>query len=260
MIPSKSLDVDLELQRPGSPRLEVRCSISLGKTYLLGVCGPSGSGKTSFLRMLAGLLSPDRGSIVMGDSVWFDRDTGIDFPTERRAISYLPQNVCLFPHMTIRENLLFAAESARPEKKRRFFAFSAGAGLYGKSPDGYAEELARLSTLFGIEDLMDKKVGKISGGQARKVALARMFLKPCSLYLLDEPLTGIDPAARQSLTGVILGILEQTGVPAIWVTHSPDEVACVANEMAEFSISESEDRAGWLQRTPAARDKFFETG
>ena len=250
MIPSKSLDIDLELQRPGAPRLEIRGSINLGRTFLLGVSGPSGSGKTSFLRMLAGLLSPDRGSIVMGDTVWFDREKGIETPTEHREISYLPQNVCLFPHMTIRENLLFAAESARPEKTRMAFPFFSGSGRYGKTPKELDEKLARLSTVFGIEDLMNKKVGELSGGQSRKVALARMFLKPCSLYLLDEPLTAIDPAARRMLTGVILNILDEAGAPAIWVTHSPDEVACVANEMAEFSISETEDKAGWCQKPP----------
>lgn len=248
MNPSKSLDVDLLLRRPGSPRLEIRCSITLGQKYLLGVCGASGSGKTSFLRMLAGLLSPDDGSIVMGNSVWFDRQKGIEAPTEQRDISYLPQNICLFPHMTIRENLVFAAESARPEKTRLAFSLFSGIKRTGKISKERDQELTRLSTLFGIEDLINKKVGELSGGQARKAALARMFLKPCSLYLLDEPLTAIDPAARRVLTSVIMNLLDETGTPAIWVTHSPDEVACVANEMAEFSTSEAEDKTGWWQK------------
>jgi len=207
--------------------------------------------------MLAGLLSPDRGSIIMGDSVWFDRDQGIESPIEHREISYLPQNTCLFPHMTIRENLLFAAESSGLQKARKSFSFFSGTREERKFFINHDQKLARLSELFGIGDLLNKKVDELSGGQSRKVALARMFLKPCSLYLLDEPLTAIDPPARRVLTGVILNILNEAGVPAIWVTHSPDEVACVANEMAEFSTSESEDKTGWLQNKSDMKSRHF---
>jgi len=197
--------------------------------------------------MLAGLLSPDKGSIVMGDSLWLDRAKGIECPTEERQVAYLPQNVCLFPHMTIRENLLFA--SGREESSGERFSFSLLRGSWWKGNAGKSRErkVRSLSDLFGIGELLDKRVGEISGGQARKVALARMFLKPARLYLLDEPLTGIDPVARLSLTGILLKHLEEIGAPALWVTHSPEEVACVADEMAEFSCFEAEDRMGWWQ-------------
>jgi ABC-type sugar transport system ATPase subunit len=243
------LDVDLELARPGSSRLSLRFSLPLGRPYLLGVSGPSGSGKSSLLRMLAGLLSPDKGSIVMGDSLWLDRARGIERPTEERRVAYLPQNVCLFPHMTIRENLLFASGLEGSSGERFSFSLLRGSWWKGNAGKNRKREVGSLSELFGIGELLDKRVEEISGGQARKVALARMFLKPARLYLLDEPLSGIDPAARLSLTGILLKRLEENGAPALWVTHSPEEVACVADEMAEFSCSEAEDRMGWCQRS-----------
>ena len=251
---STFLNVDLELARRDVPRLRIRFGLPLGVPFLLGVSGPSGSGKSSLLRMIAGFQSPGSGSIYRGGFAWFDKDRGIRRPVEERGVAFLPQNVCLFPHMTIRENLLFASRvAARGTTGIRALSgiFSGRRGrIFEKGQEGAVE---RLSGLFGIENLLEKRVGEISGGQARKVSLARMFLKPSCLYLLDEPLTGIDPCARRALTAVLLDLFRENGSPAIWVTHSPEEVGCVADEMAEFSLGEAETM-GWEQKSVRRRE------
>jgi ABC-type molybdate transport system ATPase subunit len=199
--------------------------------------------------MLAGLLSPDTGSIHQGASVWYDGKRGISRTFEERGVAYLSQNVCLFPHMDAWTNLLFAAGLCRSPWKEAIpiSPINRWVRRIGSGGTDTVASAERLVGLFGIKNLMDKKLGQLSGGQVRKVALARLFLRPACLYLLDEPLTGIDPVGRQELTKVLEGLLDEVQAPAIWVTHSPEEVACVADEMAEFSHHEGGEWMGWSQ-------------
>ena len=242
-----SLEADLLLSlgrdRPSVGRVRLRLEKVSG---IVGICGPSGAGKTTLLRTLAGL--PPRGTgVVRVDGVpWLDSSRGLDRPLKERPLSYLPQGACLFPHMNVRENLLFAFSLTQtPRQGEEPFPWRALRGFLRQwsgtrtrlLPEGVAEQVER----FGIGDLLEKRSGELSGGQAMKVALARAFLKPARLYLLDEPLTGIDPEGRALLTEEVASLLERRRAMAVWVTHAPGELSAVANDMVVLLPEESSE-------------------
>jgi ABC-type sugar transport system ATPase subunit len=224
-----SLEVDLTLERHEGQSLAVRFLLE-GESAILGIAGPSGVGKTTLLRRISG-LEPGPGKIVVDGVPWSDPVRKMERIPEDRPVSYLPQNICLFPHMNVRENLLFAAELGR--KIDRFPGFFPGVRAGRKK--ALSDAVGRMAEMFGISGLLDRKVFGLSGGQARKVSLARCFLKPARVYLLDEPLSGIDPTGRQDLTGRISVLLREARALALWVTHSPEELFPVLDGLAVFS-------------------------
>ena len=224
-----SLEVDLTLGHHEGRTLPVRFLLE-GESAILGVAGPSGSGKSTLLRTIAG-LEPASGSIVVDGLPWNDPVRKIHLPLEDRSVDYLPQTLCLFPHMNVRENLLFAAQLLQKRDRRPGF-FSGARAVRRKA---LSDAVGRMAEMFGISGLLDRKVFGLSGGQARKVSLARCFLKPARVYLLDEPLSGIDPAGRQDLTGLISVLLREARALALWVTHSPEELFPVLDGLAVFS-------------------------
>lgn len=223
-----SLEVDLTLGRYEDRTLPVRFLLE-GESAILGVAGPSGSGKSTLLRTIAG-LEPASGSIVVDGIPWSDPVRKVHRPLEDRSVAYLPQTFCLFPHMNVRENLLFAAQLV--QKGARGPGFFSGTGAVRRK--ALSDEVCRMTEMFGISDLLERKVSGLSGGQTMKVALARCFLKPARIYLLDEPLSGIDPAGRQFLSGLIPGLLRDTRALALWVTHAPEELIPVLDGLAVF--------------------------
>ncbi len=236
-----SLEADLLLSRERALSSGGRIRLGLDKeSGIVGICGPSGSGKSTLIRALAGLPPRGNGVIRVDGVFWLDSDRGIDLPLEKRPVSCLPQGAGLFPHMNVRENLLFAHSlSERPAKGKESFRRSSLWGIFRRwtgsrkrpLPDG----LLALVERFGIGDLLGKGAGALSGGQTMKVTLARSFLKDARLYLLDEPLTGIDPEGRAHLTREVAALLRERGAMAVWVTHSPGELSPVADSMVAIS-------------------------
>jgi len=165
------------------------------------IYGPSGAGKTSVLRMLAGLLKPDGGSIKVEDQVWFESGK-VDLPPQQRNIGIVFQDYSLFPNMTVQGNLEFALSK-------------------GQSP----EIIGELLSLMELENLRDKRPAVLSGGQQQRVALARALIRKPKLLLLDEPLSALDTAMQIKLQEYILRLHQQFNLTTILVSHDIAEVA-----------------------------------
>jgi len=167
--------------------------------------GESGAGKTTILECIAGLRSPDRGEIRLEDKIVFSSEGRIDVPPRDRRVGYVFQDYALFPHMTVRGNLLYARND---EKKA-----------------GMLLELTRMT------EMADHFPHELSGGQKQRTALARALMREPELLLLDEPLSALDEELRESLGKEIAGIQKETGVTAIVVSHSRKEIDTLCSEV-----------------------------
>jgi len=177
--------------------------------------GPSGVGKTSILNMVAGILKPDAGRILVDGRVLFDADAGIDVPPEQRHAGYVFQDDRLFPHLNVTGNLLYGRRMAKgPE--------------HGIDPD-------EVIALLGLEPLARRYPGTLSGGEARRVAIGRALLARPAFLLMDEPLTSLDEALREEMLKTIERVRDQFRLPILYVSHNPDEVQRVTGEVVRLS-------------------------
>lgn len=192
--------------RQGEFELEADFTLESGLTALFG---PSGSGKTTIINALAGLLRPQQAKIRFGGTVWNDAARGIFVPPHRRRIGYVFQDGRLFPHLSVRSNLLYGA---------RFQPESAG-----------RDELARVADLLGIAALLDRRPAMLSGGEKQRVALGRTLLSSPQLLLMDEPLSALDTERKAEILSDIERIRDEAGVPILYVSHAIGEVARLAN-------------------------------
>ena len=170
--------------------------------------GSSGAGKSSVLAMVAGLLRPDAGHVRVLGEMLFDAGAGIDRPAHRRRLGMVFQDGRLFPHMTVRANLLYGWKLAA--ENDRWIA-----------PDAVIDFL-------GIETLLDRRPRTLSGGEAQRVAIGRALLSGARALLLDEPLTALDPARREEILRVIERLRDELKLPMLYVTHDRDEAARLA--------------------------------
>ncbi|MDR6510183.1 molybdate transport system ATP-binding protein [Novosphingobium capsulatum] len=203
--PAPSFDIDVVLAR-GQREFPVRVAGGGGITALVG---PSGQGKTSTLDAVAGLLRPLSGHIAVGGTVLFDAARGIDLPPERRAAGYVFQDLRLFPHLSVADNLLFGWRQAAPE--RRTLALDEVAGFLDIAP------------------LLARRPHTLSGGEAQRVAIGRALLSGPRFLLMDEPLTALDPARREGVIALIARIRDAFALPVLLVSHQQDEVARLAD-------------------------------
>jgi molybdate transport system ATP-binding protein len=192
--------------------LEVRFSTGPGLTALFG---RSGAGKTSVVNMIAGLLRPDRGRIVVDGIVLVDTARGIFVPKHRRRIGYVFQEARLFPHLTVRQNLLFGRWfTARAERR---------------------EGLEDVVSLLGIAALLERRPGALSGGEKQRVAIGRALLASPRLLLMDEPLASLDAARKDEILPYIERLRDEVRVPIVYVSHSIPEVARLATSIVLMS-------------------------
>jgi molybdate transport system ATP-binding protein len=182
-----------------------------GDSGVTALFGPSGAGKTSVVNMIAGLLRPDRGRIVLGDDILFDRDAGIDVPVHRRHVGYVFQDGRLFPHLSVRRNL-----------------------DYGRWMCGLAHDeagLRRVVDLLDIGALIERRPGALSGGERQRVALGRALLMKPRLLLLDEPLASLDAARKREILPYFERLRDEAKVPMVYVSHDVEEVRRLASRV-----------------------------
>jgi len=188
--------------------LDVDLSASVGFTVLFGV---SGAGKTTLLDCIAGLATPDAGSIRIGPVVLFDSGRDVDLPVRRRNVGYVFQDLALFPHLTVEANVGYGLHQ-RPRAER----------------DG---RIASVLTAFRIQDLRKRRPREISGGERQRVALARSLVTDPCILLLDEPLAALDAATKSRILDDLRAWNEAHRIPILYVTHSREEVFALGSQV-----------------------------
>jgi len=172
---------------------------------VVALLGPSGSGKSTLLRVIAGIIAPGSGRIVL------DGCDVTDQPTHRRSVGMVFQDEQLFPHMNVGANIAFGLRVAGVDKRQR------------------QRRVAELLEVVGLAGFESRRIDGLSGGERKRVALARSLAPRPKLLLLDEPLTGLDRELHDRLTVEVRSILDSTGTTALWVTHDQAEAAVVAD-------------------------------
>lgn len=199
----------LMLTSTGKRKLEVEVEIPTKE--LVCLFGKSGCGKTTLLRIIAGLLTPDKGFIQIGDKVVFDSSSRINLKPQLRNIGFMFQDYALFPNMNVEENILFATE---------------------KSDYTFAKHLI---DVFELNELRHQSVLKLSGGQKQRVALARALSRRPSTLLLDEPLSSLDEELRLALQLEIQKAHQMMGTTTLLVSHDKAEIHRLANSVLKLS-------------------------
>lgn len=187
------------------------------RVEVLGLFGPSGAGKTTLLEAIAGLRRPAVGSIVVGGVTLFSSQEGIDVPPRARHIGYVPQDALLFPHLSVRSNLLFGYRAAGADTVRP------------------GDALAAVATMLEIDHLLDRRVQGLSGGERQRIALGRALLTRPTLLLMDEPLAAVDRARRERILPYLLRIRRELHVPLVYVTHDEAELAQISDRILIMS-------------------------
>jgi molybdate transport system ATP-binding protein len=203
--------VDIAMQR-GERTIRARFDSPGGLTALFG---PSGAGKTSVLDAVAGLLRPGQGRIAVAGQVLFDAAEGIDLAPEARACGYVFQDVRLFPHRSVSDNLLYGWQLV-PEERRWLAP--------GDAID-----------FLGIGHLLERKPRTLSGGEAQRVAIGRALLAGSRFLLMDEPLSSLDAARREEIMRVIERVRDELRLPILYVSHDRSEVERLADQVVELN-------------------------
>jgi molybdate transport system ATP-binding protein len=198
--------------RLGRFALDARFESGPGLTALFG---RSGSGKTSLVNVIAGLVRPDEGRVVVDGAVLLDTASGIDVPKHRRRIGYVFQEGRLFPHLSVRQNLVF--------------------GRWFNRGTVSATRLDDVVALLGIADLLDRRPGKLSGGEKQRVAIGRALLAGPRLLLMDEPLAALDGARKDEILPYIERLRDESRIPIVYVSHAVAEVTRLATTMVLMS-------------------------
>ncbi len=177
--------------------------------------GFSGAGKSMTFRMIAGVMVPDRGLITLDNRVLFEQPSGTDLSPQERSLGYVFQDLALFPHMTVMENIRFG-----------------GHGKNRKLRDGEARMLVRRFHLSGLEDRFPSQ---ISGGQQQRVALARALMRHPKALLLDEPFSALDAPVRAEMQQLVKEVQKELSIPVVLITHDLNEACGIADRMIVYS-------------------------
>lgn len=173
--------------------------------------GPSGAGKTSIINMIAGLIDPDNGLISFNNIIFFSSDNKINIPTSKRNIGYIFQDSRLFPHLSIKSNLLYGVK--KDCNKNLSYGFD------------------DITSLLGITHLLDRMPSKLSGGEKQRVAIGRALLSKPNFLLMDEPFSSLDNNRKEELLNYITIISNDFNLPIFYVTHSIEEIIKVSSNV-----------------------------
>ncbi len=190
--------LDVELQAP--------------ENEIVVLFGPSGAGKSMTLASVAGFVTPDAGRIAAGTRVLFDSAGRINLAPRERRIGLVKQDLALFPHLTVEQNIAY--------------------GLFRAAPDARRERVRRLVAMVGLDGLEGRRPGQLSGGQRQRVALARALAPEPELLLLDEPFSALDAPTRMALREELLSLQRALKMPVVFVTHDLGEAYFLADRLA----------------------------
>lgn len=196
------IEIDIQrILRSASGEMNLQVNFNLKPGSFTTLYGHSGAGKSSIFRMLAGLMKPNKGRIVVNGTTWFDDQKNINLPPQKRNIGLVFQDYALFPNMTVKENLLFALKKGQSENK-----------------------VQNLIDIVDLGDLQYHMPKTLSGGQKQRVALARALVQKPDLLLLDEPLSALDHAISTKLQNYLVQIHQEYELTIIFVSHILTEI------------------------------------
>jgi molybdate transport system ATP-binding protein len=199
------------VKRLGEFELDARFEASRGVTALFG---PSGSGKSSIINMIAGIMQPDRGRILVDGKLLFDAGTGYNPPLHRRRIGYVFQDGRLFPHLSVRRNLEYG--------RRR----------HGLKPD--PDLFGRVTEMLDLRHMLNRWPGTLSGGERQRVAIGRALLMRPWFLLLDEPLASLDARRKAEIMPYLVRLRDETGTAMIYVSHHAAEIRQIATDVVRI--------------------------
>lgn len=194
----------------GTFTLETRWAVEPGQVLVL--FGPSGSGKTLTLRAIAGLVTPRDGRIEIGGVTVFDHAAKLNLPPHLRRVGYVPQNWLVFPHLNVSDNI--------------------GYGLRRRDATAKRRQVTMLIKRLGLEGLGTRRAWELSGGQLQRVALARALAPDPAILLMDEPFSALDIETRRQVRGQVRHVLEESGIPVLFVTHDREEALALGDCVA----------------------------
>ncbi|MFB9841966.1 ATP-binding cassette domain-containing protein [Mucilaginibacter ginsenosidivorans] len=198
-----TVDIEKKLKAyKGQQVLKIARQFPVGS--ITKIYGPSGAGKTTFLKVIAGLIGPEKGKITFGDAVWVDTDARINLSPKKRKVGFVFQNYALFPNMTVLEHLRYASPN-----------------------DSW---IARLLRIGKLETFADHKPEYLSGGQQQRLAILRALATKPKLLLMDEPFSALDPEMRRILIKELRAIWNEQGTTVMIVSHNPQELGGFTNQ------------------------------
>ncbi|MFQ5915065.1 MAG: sulfate/molybdate ABC transporter ATP-binding protein [Nitrospinota bacterium] len=192
----------------GEPDFHIEAADSMGQELTV-LFGPSGSGKSTLLNMLAGIVRPDRGRAVLQGKTIFHSQRRIDLPLRERRIGYVFQDLALFPHLTVLDNIAYGIPNGKPK----------------------GSLVRELISQFGLESQEGKYPPQLSGGQRQRVAIARTLAAEPSLLMMDEPISALDEPTREQFLWDISALKERFAVPTLYVTHNLREAYSLADRV-----------------------------
>jgi iron(III) transport system ATP-binding protein len=203
---------DLHLQYGDNPILK-GVSLTLHPGEVVALLGASGSGKTTLLRSVAGLETPSRGRITIGDAVLFDGARGVDMPVEKRSLGLVFQSYALWPHRTVFENVAY------------------GLRLRGTEKSSLEQRVTEALGNLGLRDLADRLPHQLSGGQQQRVAIARALVYNPPVVLMDEPLSNLDAKLREEARAWLRELIVRLHISALVVTHDQTEAMAMSDRI-----------------------------
>lgn len=230
--------------RSKSGNFELKVDFMVEQGTFAVLFGSSGVGKTSILHLIAGLLSPDTGSIKMGDAVWLDIASNINCSPQQRDIGLVFQDYALFPNMTVQENLAFAVAAKHQHQL-----------------------VQELMTLFELHPLATAYPHRLSGGQQQRVAVARALVRQPQLLLLDEPLAALDRRMRTQLQQRLLHLHKEWQLTTLMISHDPVEIWNMADQVIALQAGKVStvaspsdffaDQLAWVKHIEQLEDHLF---